>query len=253
MHYGLIPEFVGRLPVVVDLDPLDQAALLAVLTSPRNALVKQYQRLFAHGQRRPALHRRGAGGAPWSRRCCTRPAPAACAPSSKTTLLDVMYEVPSRSDVRRVIINAEAIGQQARPMLLSEDGQPVPWGALPRVEASLRSCSTGIILPVQTLAKCAPPSSIWTASCGPAASRCPGLLPFFDALRQCQVRFVLATNNSSLHARSVCRQAGRHGRGGLGRRNPDVRPGDRCLPSAAGRPAAAPASSRSAKTACSRP
>jgi ATP-dependent Clp protease ATP-binding subunit ClpX len=135
MHYGLIPEFVGRLPVLVNLDPLDHAALLAVLTRPRNALVKQYERLFAMDSvdltftaealdrtvELALLHQTGARG---------------LRAILEATLLDVMYEVPSRSDVRRVVINAEAIGQQARPILLAEDGQPVPWGALPRVEAA---------------------------------------------------------------------------------------------------------------------
>ena len=51
-------------------------------------------------------------------------------------LLDAVKRLVHEGNVRRVIINADAIGQQARPVLLAEDGQPVPWGALPRVEAA---------------------------------------------------------------------------------------------------------------------
>ena len=127
MRYGLIPELVGRLPLTVTLDPLDHDALLAVLTQPRNALVKQFQRLFAMDSVElaftgEALHRTvelalaqqtGARG---------------LRAILEATLLDVMYEIPSRSDVRRVVVNAEAIGQETRPLLLAEDGRSLAWG-----------------------------------------------------------------------------------------------------------------------------
>jgi ATP-dependent Clp protease ATP-binding subunit ClpX len=126
MRYGLIPEFVGRLPVVVTLDPLDEAALLAVLTQPRNALVKQYARLFAMDSVElaftddalactVALALQQGTGARGLRSIL------------ESTLLDVMYEVPSRSDVRRVVINGDAIRRQARPLLLAESGAPLSW------------------------------------------------------------------------------------------------------------------------------
>jgi ATP-dependent Clp protease ATP-binding subunit ClpX len=126
MHYGLIPEFVGRLPVLVTLDPLDHEALLAVLTQPRNALVKQYQRLFAMDSvelsfTADALERavdqalRLQTGARGLRAIL------------ENTLLDVMYEVPSRSDVRRVTIDGEAISRLARPKLFADDGHPLTW------------------------------------------------------------------------------------------------------------------------------
>jgi ATP-dependent Clp protease ATP-binding subunit ClpX len=127
MHYGLIPEFVGRLPVVVTLEPLDHAGLMAVLTQPRNALVKQYERLFAMDSVELAFtpdalertvelalqHQTGARGL---RSILER------------TLLDVMYEVPSRSDVRRVVVNGEAIASQSRPLLFGDNGRAVGWG-----------------------------------------------------------------------------------------------------------------------------
>ncbi|MCC6192028.1 MAG: ATP-dependent Clp protease ATP-binding subunit ClpX [Anaerolineales bacterium] len=127
MRYGLIPEFVGRLPVVVTLEPLDRAGLMAVLTEPRNALVKQYERLFAMDsveltftpdalERTVELALQRQTGARGLRSILER------------TLLDVMYEVPSRSDVRRVVVCGEAIAGQARPLLLGENGRASGWG-----------------------------------------------------------------------------------------------------------------------------
>jgi ATP-dependent Clp protease ATP-binding subunit ClpX len=127
MRYGLIPELVGRLPVVVNLAPLDRAGLLAVLTQPRNALVKQYQRLFAMDsveltftpealERTVELALERQTGARGLRSILER------------TLLDVMYEVPSRSDVRRVVVDDAAIACQSRPRLLGDDGRAVGWG-----------------------------------------------------------------------------------------------------------------------------
>ena len=126
-HYGLIPEFVGRLPVVVTLDPLDRDGLMAVLTQPRNALVKQYQRLFAMDsvelsfsgdalQRTVELALEQQTGARGLRAIL------------ESTLLDAMYEVPSRSDVRQVIVNGDAISHLAHPVLLAENGQAIQWG-----------------------------------------------------------------------------------------------------------------------------
>ncbi len=134
-QFGLIPEFVGRLPVVVTLDPLDQTGLMAVLTQPRNALIKQYQRLFAMDSvelsftdealqrtvERALEQRTGARG---------------LRAILETTLLDAMYEVPSRSDVRRVVVDGDAISQHARPVLVAADGQAIHWG-----EAALKNAA----------------------------------------------------------------------------------------------------------------
>ncbi len=127
MRYGLIPELVGRLPVLASLEPLDHAGLMAVLTGPRNALVKQYRQLFEmdnvtldfnddalHFAADLALtHQTGARG---------------LRSILENTLLDVMYEIPSRSDVRRVVVTADAIAGHARPTLLNSKQQPLSWG-----------------------------------------------------------------------------------------------------------------------------
>ena len=134
-QYGLIPEFVGRLPVVVTLDPLDHAGLMAVLTQPRNALLKQYQRLFAMDSVEltftdEALHR--TVDLALEQRTGARGLRAIL----ESTLLDAMYEVPSRSDVRRVIVDGNAISQHSRPRLLAADGQAIAWG-----DAALRDAA----------------------------------------------------------------------------------------------------------------
>ncbi len=126
MHYGLIPEFVGRLPVLVTLDPLDHEALLAVLTQPRNALVKQYQRLFAMDSVELAFSADALEVAV-DQALRLQTGARGLRAILESTLLDVMYEVPSRSDVRRVSIDAEAISHLARPKLFADDGRPLSW------------------------------------------------------------------------------------------------------------------------------
>jgi ATP-dependent Clp protease ATP-binding subunit ClpX len=126
MHYGMIPEFVGRLPVFASVEPLDKAALIAVMTQPKNALVRQYQRLLAldHVElvftddalsvaaEQAMKHETGARGL---RTIIER------------TLLDVMYEVPSLPQVRRCVINADTVRGMAPPMLFNRAGRAVTW------------------------------------------------------------------------------------------------------------------------------
>ncbi len=126
LAYGLIPEFVGRLPVVVNLEPLDEEALIAILTQPKNAVVRQYQRLLAldgveliltpEALRAVAVeamrHKTGARG---------------LRTIVESVLLDVMYEIPGREDVVKCVVNAENITQGTRPLLLNEFDQPVVW------------------------------------------------------------------------------------------------------------------------------
>lgn len=119
LRYGLIPEFVGRLPVTVSLDPLDEDALVRVLTQPRNAIVKQFQRLFSmdgveltfaedalRAAAREALkHQTGARG---------------LRTIIEEVLLDLMYEIPSRPDVKKVVISADVITRQAPPLVITQ-------------------------------------------------------------------------------------------------------------------------------------
>ena len=126
LAFGLIPEFVGRLPVLVNLEPLDEDALIAILTQPKNAVVRQYERLLALDgvelvftpealravARQAMAHKTGARG---------------LRTIVENVLLDVMYEIPGRDDVAKCVVNAENILQGTRPLLLNEQGQPLPW------------------------------------------------------------------------------------------------------------------------------
>ncbi len=117
LAYGLIPEFVGRLPVMVTVDPLDYNALLRILTEPRNAIAKQFQYLFSLDNVELVFTDDAlevAAKLALSRRAGAR----GLRNTIEEALLDVMYEVPSRKDVRKCIITAEVIRQEARPMLL---------------------------------------------------------------------------------------------------------------------------------------
>jgi ATP-dependent Clp protease ATP-binding subunit ClpX len=126
MTYGLIPELVGRLPVMVSVDPLDKAAMIAILTEPRNALVRQFKRmleldgveLVLTEDALDAIAEEALGRKTGARGLRT---------IIEETLLDVMYEIPSRSDVVRCVVNADTIQRKVRPLLLSQSDRPVPW------------------------------------------------------------------------------------------------------------------------------
>ncbi|MHB1627967.1 MAG: ATP-dependent protease ATP-binding subunit ClpX [Bacilli bacterium] len=121
LRYGLIPEFVGRLPVITTLEALDEAALKQILTEPKNALVKQYQRLldmdavdleFADDAlseiAKEAIKRNtGARG---------------LRAIIEGIMLEVMYELPARSDVKRCIVTRETVVNREEPMLVVDSG-----------------------------------------------------------------------------------------------------------------------------------
>jgi ATP-dependent Clp protease ATP-binding subunit ClpX len=127
LKYGMIPEFVGRLPVTVSVEPLDEDALMAVLTEPKNALVKQYGRLLE-------LDRVELVFTPEALRVAAQEAMKlkTGARGLRTiiegVLLDVMYEIPSHPEVVKCVVNAECITRHAPPLLLLETGQAVAWG-----------------------------------------------------------------------------------------------------------------------------
>ncbi|MGQ9503010.1 MAG: ATP-dependent Clp protease ATP-binding subunit ClpX [Anaerolineae bacterium] len=126
MRYGLIPEFVGRLPVTVVVDPLDRDALVKVLTEPRNALVKQFQRLFELDgvtlEFTPEALVTAAGKA-YEQRTGAR----GLRTIIEETLLDVMYEIPSRPEVKRCVITADAIRGAGQPELYDAAGHLIGW------------------------------------------------------------------------------------------------------------------------------
>ncbi|WP_283135789.1 ATP-dependent Clp protease ATP-binding subunit ClpX [Rhizohabitans arisaemae] len=120
LKFGLIPELIGRLPVLSTIEPLDRAALMRIITEPRNALIKQYRRLFeidgveleftpdavAAIAEQALLRRTGA---------------RATRAILEEVLLNVMYEVPSRDDVARVVVDRDTVLNNVNPTLVPRE------------------------------------------------------------------------------------------------------------------------------------
>jgi ATP-dependent Clp protease ATP-binding subunit ClpX len=125
LKFGLIPEFIGRVPVITTVSPLDQSALVRILTEPRNALVKQYQRMFEIDgveleftqdaveaiADQALLRGTGARG---------------LRAIMEEVLQQVMFEVPSRDDVERVVVNREVVLENVNPTLVPRPVKRTP-------------------------------------------------------------------------------------------------------------------------------
>jgi len=117
LQYGLIPEFVGRLPVVVSVHPLDEEMLMQILTEPRNAIVKQFQKLFAlDGVELVFTEDAVRETAREAMRC--RMGARGLRSIIEETLLEIMYQIPSRGDVKQVVVNAKTIRQRKQAQSL---------------------------------------------------------------------------------------------------------------------------------------
>jgi ATP-dependent Clp protease ATP-binding subunit ClpX len=129
VRFGMIPEFIGRIPVVAVVDPLDEDALAAILTEPRNALVKQYQKLLKMDsvqlEFKPDAIRAIAHEA-YRRKTGAR----ALRSIVEELMLEVMYELPSRKDVSRCTITPEMVEQRSTAeLLLHPSSLPKPESA----------------------------------------------------------------------------------------------------------------------------
>ncbi|MBN1266881.1 MAG: ATP-dependent Clp protease ATP-binding subunit ClpX [Anaerolineales bacterium] len=121
MRFGLIPELVGRLPVSTYVEPLDLDALRAILTRPRNALVKQYQRLLEIDKVELVFTEEALSSA--AQLALERETGARGLRSIiEHALLDVMYEIPSRSDVRKILVDADVFVKKEKPRLQDSFG-----------------------------------------------------------------------------------------------------------------------------------
>lgn len=122
VKYGLIPELIGRLPVIATLEELDQAALIRILTEPKNALLKQYKKLFRMENVDLTVTEKGLQAIATQ---CTEKKTGARGLRSilEKVLLDVMYEVPSLTEVTQVILDENNILQNAKPMLVYSSGE----------------------------------------------------------------------------------------------------------------------------------
>jgi len=118
LKYGLIPEFVGRLPVAVSLDSLDKDALIRILTEPKNATVKQYQK-FLQLDRVELVFTQDALDAAAEGALKQRTGARGLRSIIEDVLLEIMYEIPSRVDVKKVIINSDVITQRNKPLLIT--------------------------------------------------------------------------------------------------------------------------------------
>ncbi|HEY8393369.1 MAG TPA: ATP-dependent Clp protease ATP-binding subunit ClpX, partial [Thermaerobacter sp.] len=120
LKFGLIPEFVGRLPVIATLDALDEDALVRILTEPKNALVKQYQKLLALDgvelEFEPAALRAIAREA-LKRNTGARGLRAIV----EELMLDLMYELPSRDDVAKVVVTEDCVKHRREPILVTRE------------------------------------------------------------------------------------------------------------------------------------
>ncbi|WP_293129142.1 ATP-dependent protease ATP-binding subunit ClpX [Microcoleus sp. bin38.metabat.b11b12b14.051] len=117
VKYGMIPEFIGRVPVAAVLDPLDEATLMAILTEPRNALVKQYQKLLKMDNVQLDFESdaiRAIAQEAYRRKTGAR----ALRGIVEELMLDVMYELPSRKDVTRCTITKEMVEKRSTAELL---------------------------------------------------------------------------------------------------------------------------------------
>lgn len=122
LKFGLIPEFVGRLPVVSTLEPLDEQTLVRILSEPKNALTKQYQKLLELDN--VDLKFEPAALEAIAREAIKRNTGARGLRSIiEGIMLDVMYEVPSREDITECVITEQVVKDKVIPELQSKDDQ----------------------------------------------------------------------------------------------------------------------------------
>lgn len=121
IKYGLIPEFVGRLPVVATLDELNEVALIQILTEPKNALVKQYWKLFNMEGGVELEFREQALKAIAKKALLRKTGARGLRSILEETLLDIMYDLPSLENVQKVVIDYGSVNSDIKPILIYSD------------------------------------------------------------------------------------------------------------------------------------
>ena len=117
IRYGLIPEFIGRLPVIATLGELDESSLVKILTQPKNALVKQYQRLFQMEE--CELEFRNDALLSIAKKAMERKTGArGLRTLLEKTLLEIMYDLPSTPEISKVVIDKNVIESSNKPLLI---------------------------------------------------------------------------------------------------------------------------------------
>jgi len=128
LNFGLIPEFVGRLPVIATLEDLDEDALIQILSEPKNALTKQYQRLF--DMEDVSLTFTDGALSAISKKAIERKTGARGLRSiMEEILLNTMFELPGLSSVQEVVVNEDAVQRKGDPLLIHADVQEEPASA----------------------------------------------------------------------------------------------------------------------------
>jgi ATP-dependent Clp protease ATP-binding subunit ClpX len=123
IRFGLIPEFVGRLPVTATLEELDEAALVSILTEPKNALIKQYQKLFSLEGVELDVGKEALASI--AHKAMERKIGARGLRSIvESSLLDIMYELPSLKGVTRVVVDEDVINNATAPTIVYADPAP---------------------------------------------------------------------------------------------------------------------------------
>ena len=117
LRFGFIPEFIGRLPVITSLDDLDEAALVAILKEPKNALIKQYQKLFEF-EKVKLRFTEGALLAIAKEALKQKAGARGMRSILESIMLDIMYELPSQTNIQECIINEETITHKEKPIVL---------------------------------------------------------------------------------------------------------------------------------------
>jgi ATP-dependent Clp protease ATP-binding subunit ClpX len=125
LKYGLIPEFVGRLPIIVALDPLDETALVRILVEPKNAIIKQYEKLFSQ-DKVELVFTQDALAAVASKALKQKTGARGLRTIIEENLLDVMFDIPSQDTVRQVTINHEVIEGTRPPLLATRNERQRP-------------------------------------------------------------------------------------------------------------------------------
>ena len=122
LKFGLIPEFVGRLPVIATLQDLDEDALITILTQPKNALVRQYQRLFELEDTKLTFTEDALSAI--AKRAIERKTGARGLRSIlEDILLNTMFDLPGMDSVTEVVVNEEAVGPDAQPLMIHAEGE----------------------------------------------------------------------------------------------------------------------------------
>ena len=120
VKYGLIPEFIGRLPIIATLEELDEDALMTILTQPKNALIKQYQRLLKLDGVELEI-REDALKAVADKAMARKTGARGLRSILENALLETMYELPSKEGVQKVSVDSSTINEGARPLFIYED------------------------------------------------------------------------------------------------------------------------------------